>query len=62
MLKTLNCFLSVSRYDLGYLGPVSPNCSNALIPIKQVYYKTGISQPSEGLDTRAKAEDFPKLH
>ena len=33
MLKTLNYFLCVSRQDLWYLGPVSPNCDNAQIPV-----------------------------
>ena len=36
MLKTLDYFLCVSRHDLRYLGPVSPNCPNAQIPVKQV--------------------------
>ena len=36
MLKILNDFLCVSRHDLGYLGPVSPNCLNTQIPVKQV--------------------------
>ena len=36
MLKTLDYFLCFSTHDLGYLGPVSLNCPNAQIPVKQV--------------------------
>ena len=42
-LKTLDYFSCVLAHDLGYLGPVSPNCPNTC--------KTGIIGPTEGLDT-----------
>ena len=35
-LKNLDYFLCVSAHDLGYSGPVSPNCSNTWVPVKQV--------------------------
>ena len=46
-LKTLDYFSCVLAHDLGYSGPVSPNCPNTWVPVKQVY----IIQPTEGLDT-----------
>ena len=36
MLKTLDYFLCDPTYDFGYLGPVSPNCSNVQISVKEV--------------------------
>ena len=35
-LKSLDYFSCVSEHDLGYLGPVSPNCPNTWVPVKQV--------------------------
>ena len=35
-LKTLDYFSCVPARDLGYLGPVSPNCPNTWVPVKQV--------------------------
>ena len=33
-LKTLDYFTCVPARDLGYSGPVSPNCPNTRLPVK----------------------------
>ena len=35
-LKNLDYFSCVSAHDLGYSSPVSTNCSNTWVPVKQV--------------------------
>ena len=48
-LKTLDYFSCVFAHDLGYLGPVSPYCSNTWV------HETGIARPKEGPDTRVRS-------
>ena len=49
-LKTLDYFSCVPAHDLGYSAPVSPNCWNTWVTVKQV-----ITQSTEGPDTRARS-------
>ena len=35
-LKTLDDFSSIPTFNLGYSGPVSPNCPNTRVSVKQV--------------------------
>ena len=50
-LKTLDYFSCVPGHDLGYLGPISSNGPNTLVPVKQVY----IAWPTEGPNTRVRS-------
>ena len=36
-LKTLDYFSCVPAHDVGYSDPISPNCPNTQIPVKQVW-------------------------
>ena len=62
-LKTLDYFSCVSVHDLGYSDPVSPNCPNTQVPVKQLqldpqrpWHKRKIS-----FDVKQGAEDFGLL-
>ena len=60
MLKVLYCFLSVSAYDLDYLGPLSQNCPDAPNTLRLVYNLT-IRQPfnlsKASSDVKRRVED-----
>ena len=58
--KTLDYFPCVPGHDLGYLGPVSPNCPNNRVPVKQYNstYRGPWHYRKVSFDVKQGAEDF----